>query len=146
MSEKPRTEPYILIADDDPLTIKSLGIILKRAGYRVVAVSDGAAALERMRQETPVLAILDVMMGKINGLDLVRKIREDTQLKSVIVFLLTARAMHHERAQGLSAGADDYVTKPFVNKELVAKVKAVLNAAHHGSACEPDTAPHSSSS
>jgi DNA-binding response OmpR family regulator len=121
--------PYVLVADDDPLMQRSLQIILRGAGVRVETVSDGVAALERIRAEKPRLALLDVMMARLNGLDLCRTIKSDASLKDVTVFLLTARAMPRERQQGLDAGADDYITKPFANADLVAKVRQVLAAA-----------------
>lgn len=119
-------EPYVLVADDDPLMIKSLQIILRSAGFRVVAVSDGLAALEQMRQERPALALLDVMMPRLDGLDVCRMVRSDPELHDLKVFLLTARAMPRERQQGLDAGADDYITKPFAKADLVARVRAVI--------------------
>jgi DNA-binding response OmpR family regulator len=119
--------PYVLIADDDPLMLKTVGIILRNAGFRVVAVQDGQAALEQMKRDKPALALLDVMMARINGLDLVRRIRADAALADLTVFLLTARAMPHEKQEGYSAGANDYITKPFSNKDLVGRVAAVLN-------------------
>lgn len=122
-----KKSPYVLIADDDPLMLKTVGIILRNAGFRVVAVQDGQAALEQMKRDKPTLALLDVMMARINGLDLVRRVRADADLQDLTVFLLTARAMPHEKQQGYSAGANDYITKPFSNKDLVARVAAVMN-------------------
>jgi two-component system response regulator MprA len=122
------SQPYILVADDDPLMQKSLQIILRKAGFRVVTVNDGVAALEQMRSEKPALAVLDVMMARLNGLDLCRTIKADAGLLDVKVFLLTARAMHSERQQGLEAGADDYITKPFGNAELVNRVRQAIGA------------------
>ena len=119
--------PYVLIADDDPLILKTVGIILRNAGFEVVSVEDGQSALEQIKKDKPALALLDVMMARINGLDLVRMIRADAELEDLTVFLLTARAMPHEKQQGYSAGANDYITKPFSNKDLVARVAAVLN-------------------
>ena len=118
--------PYIMVADDDPLMIKSLQIILRTAGYRVLGVPDGAAALQQMRTLKPVLVILDVMMARMNGLDVCRVIKSDAELRDIKVFLLTARAMPSERQQGLDAGADAYITKPFANSELVARVRQAL--------------------
>jgi DNA-binding response OmpR family regulator len=134
--------PYVLIADDDPLMLKTVGIILRNAGFRVVAVTDGQAALDQMKKEKPALALLDVMMGCINGLDLVRMIRADADLEDLTVFLLTARAMPHEKQQGYSAGANDYITKPFSNRDLVARVTAVLQRHGDGThAGTPTTSP-----
>jgi CheY-like chemotaxis protein len=121
-------EPYILVADDDALVLKSMLFILRAAGYRVVTVADGAAALDQIHMEKPRLALLDVMMPRLNGLDLCRTIKADDDLKDIKVFLVTARAMAQERARGLQAGADEYITKPFSNKDLVAKVQAAFAA------------------
>jgi len=119
-------QSYVLVADDDPLMLRSLQIILRSAGLTVVTVPDGVAALEQMRREPPRLALLDVMMARLNGLEVCRAVKSDPALVGVTVFLLTARAMPRERQQGLDAGADDYITKPFVNADLIAKVRAVL--------------------
>jgi len=128
MSETTPNQPYVLVADDDALMIKSLQIILRSAGFRVIGVSDGAAALQQIRTELPALAILDVMMARMNGLDLCRIIKSDVGLHGIKVCLLTARAMPSERQQGLNAGADHYVTKPFANSELVALVRQAIGA------------------
>lgn len=132
--------PYVLIADDDPLMLKTVGIILRNAGFRVVSVQDGQAALEQMKKEKPALALLDVMMGSISGLDLLRMIREDADLEDLTVFLLTARAMPHEKQQGYSAGANDYITKPFSNRDLVSRVSAVLKRNDGPESADPATA------
>ncbi len=79
-----------------------------------------------MKREKPALALLDVMMARISGLELVRRVRQDPDLEDITVFLLTARAMLHEKQQGYAAGANDYITKPFSNKDLVARVAVVL--------------------
>jgi CheY-like chemotaxis protein len=121
-------KPYVLIADDDPLMLKTVGIVLRKAGLRVVAVPDGQAALEQMKLEKPALALLDVMMARISGLELVRLIRLDPDLADLTVFLLTARAMLHEKQQGYAAGANDYITKPFSNKDLVTRVTVALES------------------
>jgi len=119
-------QPYVLIADDDPLMLRSLQIILRNGGFRVVPVPDGVAALEQMRREKPAVALLDVMMARMNGLEVCRIVKSDDALRNVTVFLLTARAMPRERQQGLDAGADDYITKPFANADLLARVRAAL--------------------
>ena len=121
-----RQDPYVLVADDDSLVLKSLEFILKGAGYRVVTVPDGGAAWDQIHSDPPLLALLDVMMPHLNGLDLCRRIKSDDELKEVKVFLVTARAMAAERERGLQAGADMYITKPFSNKDLIDRVKAVF--------------------
>ena len=130
-------QPYILVADDDPLMIRSLRIILRNVDLRVVGVSDGAAALQQIRSHKPAIAILDVMMARMNGLDLCRVIKSDETLRDVKVFLLTARAMPSERQQGMEAGADAYITKPFANADLVAQVREALGKREPGSRPPP---------
>jgi DNA-binding response OmpR family regulator len=119
-------EPYILVADDDPLVLKSITFILQKSGFRVVTATDGRAALEQIRVEKPRLAMLDVMMPNMDGLDVCRAIKEDESLRDIPVFLVTARAMVQERERGLEAGADDYITKPFANKFLIERIRAVF--------------------
>ena len=137
MKMSQQDNPYVLIADDDPLMRRTVGIILRHAGCRVVAVPNGQVALDQMKQEKPVLALLDVMMARISGLELVRLIRQDPELEDLPVFLLTARAMLHEQRQGYAAGANDYITKPFSNKDLVARVTAVLKVHQAPDAAAP---------
>lgn len=119
-------QPYVLIADDDPLMLRSLQIILRNGGIRTVPASDGVSALEQIQRDKPALAILDVMMARMNGLEVCRTVKADPALRDVIVFLLTARAMPRERQQGFDSGADDYITKPFGNADLLARVRAAL--------------------
>lgn len=121
-------DPYILIADDDPLMIKSLQVMLRRGGFRVVAVADGAAALLQVQAEAPRVALLDVMMPRLDGLEVCRAIKSDPALAGIAVFLLTARAMPRERQQGLDAGADEYITKPFAKADLMSRLRAVFDA------------------
>ena len=124
------TEPYILVADDDPLVLKSITFILRRAGFNVETVTDGEAALQQIRERRPCLAMLDVMMPKLNGLDACRIIKGDDDLCDIPVFLVTARAMAAERERGFRAGADDYITKPFANQSLIKRVGRIYEAAN----------------
>jgi len=116
------------VADDDPLVLKSITFILKKAGYRLVTVTDGQQALDAIRSDPPFLAMLDVMMPEMDGLDVCRTVKSDPDLRHIPVFLVTARAMVQERERGFQAGADDYITKPFANKELLDRVKEVHDA------------------
>jgi two-component system alkaline phosphatase synthesis response regulator PhoP len=122
-------QPYILVADDDALVLKSITFILQRGGYRVVTVTNGREAVEQFEIECPTLALLDVMMPEMDGLDACRRIKSNDRFKNVPLFLVTARAMVQERERGLEAGADDYITKPFANKELLERVKQVYKDA-----------------
>jgi DNA-binding response OmpR family regulator len=99
---------------------------LSQAGFDVHTVEDGAAALSAIEDEPPALAILDVMMGGLSGVDVLRRIRENEQLRNVAVLLLTARARDADVDAGFEAGADDYVAKPFSPRELLHRVNSVL--------------------
>ena len=121
--------PYILVADDDPLVRKSITFILQRAGYSVETAPNGQEALDQIYAKRPTLAILDVMMPLMDGLDVCRTVKGDPTLTDIPVFLVTARAMADERERGLAAGADDYITKPFANQELLERVREIFDAA-----------------
>lgn len=114
----------ILIAEDDQISKKMLQTILIREGYGVVAVEDGVKALEAIRESVPDMLITDWMMPDMDGLQLSRQIR-DLQLPSyVYIILLTALTEKEKIREGLDAGADDYVTKPYDRTELLARVRA----------------------
>jgi two-component system alkaline phosphatase synthesis response regulator PhoP len=114
---------YILVADDDALVLRSLTFVLERAGFELRTATNGAEALAIARAEAPALALLDVMMPEMTGLELCRTLKNEPATADVPVFLVTARAMVSERARGIAAGADAYITKPFVNKELIEQVR-----------------------
>jgi two-component system response regulator MtrA len=119
----------VVVADDDADIRDLVAFKLEAAGMQVVAVPDGAAALEACQTEPPDLVILDVMMPGMSGLDVCRALRDSIGLAQVPVILLTARAQESDVAQGFDAGADDYVVKPFSPRELAARVNAVLSRA-----------------
>ncbi|WP_435203164.1 response regulator transcription factor [Janibacter sp. GS2] len=120
------TQGMVLVADDD-VDIKDLVTFkLENAGYSVVAVSDGDEALRQVRELQPDLAVLDVMMPGLSGLDVLREIRTDEGLAGTKVILLTARARDVDVDAGFSTGADDYLTKPFSPRELVHRVGALI--------------------
>ncbi len=113
----------ILLADDEPDIAESVGYALRREGFEVDAVGDGEAALEAARSSTYDVAILDVMMPKLSGLEACRVLRAESDLP---VIMLTARDAEVDRVLGLELGADDYLTKPFSLAELVSRVRALL--------------------
>ena len=116
----------IVVADDDA-DIRDLVVFkLEQSGHEVVPVSDGAAAVVACRAELPDLAVLDVMMPGMSGVDACRELRADPTLARIPVILLTARAQESDIERGFSAGADDYVVKPFSPRELASRVDAVL--------------------
>lgn len=122
----PLPDKPILIVDDDARILEILHLYLDKAGFRTVAAADGAAALEAVRQEQPCLIILDLMLPRMDGMSVTRRLRAESQ---VPIIMLTARVDPGDRIQGLESGADDYVTKPFHPQEMVARVKAVLRRA-----------------
>lgn len=116
----------ILIADDEQNIVISVEFLLKREGFAVSVAGDGEEALAKVRAERPDLVILDVMMPKKNGFDVCQDIRNDPELKDTRVLMLTAKGRDTEMAKGLALGADNYMTKPFSTKDLVAAVKKLL--------------------
>jgi DNA-binding response OmpR family regulator len=122
------TEPAasVLIADDDPNIVLSLEFLMRQAGYRVRVARDGEAALAAVAEEPPDLLLLDVMMPHRSGYDVCQTIRADPALNRVRIVMLTAKGRDVERTKGLALGADDYVTKPFSTREVVARVREIL--------------------
>jgi two-component system alkaline phosphatase synthesis response regulator PhoP len=121
------TYQTILVVDDEPHIVEVVCDYLKQAGYRVLTARDGQTALTIARHEHPDLVILDLMLpGGIDGLDVCRSMRQDPSLTDVPIIMLTARIEEMDRLIGLELGADDYVTKPFSPREVVARVRAVL--------------------
>ena len=122
----------ILVADDDVDIRELVEFKLSTMGHDIVAVGDGAAAVEACRAEKPDLAVLDVMMPGVSGLDAIREIRSDPSLADLPVILLTARAQESDVETGFDSGADDYITKPFSPRELASRVEALLTKASTG--------------
>jgi DNA-binding response OmpR family regulator len=119
----------ILIADDEPNIVISLEFLLKREGYAVVVARNGAEALLRIREERPDMAILDVMMPQRNGFEVCQDLRQDPEFADLRIMMLTAKGRDTEVSKGLALGADVYMTKPFSTRDLVAKVKALIDRA-----------------
>ncbi|MDG4759552.1 MULTISPECIES: response regulator transcription factor [unclassified Micromonospora] len=113
----------VLVAEDDEKQAELARRYLEREGHTVVVVGDGRAALEQIRQRSPDLLILDVMMPKVDGLDVCRILRRESDLP---VLMLTARSTEDDLLLGLDLGADDYMTKPYSPRELVARVRTLL--------------------
>lgn len=122
--------PTLLLADDDPTIAEGLAPFLERAGFHVLVVSDGAAALEKAQSHRPDLIILDVLMPRMDGRETLRRLRRLNM--STPTILLTQVGEAAERALALEEGADDYLNKPFDPHELLARIRAVLRRARPG--------------
>ena len=118
----------ILVVDDEASVVEVVSLYLKRDGYSVRVARDGEAALQALAVQPPALIILDLMLPKVDGLEILRRLRA-SEAPDVPVIMLTARGQEVDRIYGLELGADDYVTKPFSPAELVSRVKAVLRRA-----------------
>src|SRR6185312_16217952 len=129
------TPACVLIADDNTDMREYLARLLRGAGYQVEAVTDGRQALDTVRASVPDLVVSDVMMPRLDGLELVAALRTDPRTAAVPVVLLSARAGQEASIEGLQAGADDYLVKPFAAAELLARVRANIELArlrnHH---------------
>jgi DNA-binding response OmpR family regulator len=119
-------QPLILIADDDPDILALVSFRLERAGYAVVQAMNGEEAVQVALARRPDLAVLDVMMPRIDGYEATRRLREHEETSRMPIILLTARVQEEDIARGFDAGADDYVKKPFSPQELGSRVQAVL--------------------
>ena len=118
--------PNLLIAEDDPDIREPLTFRLSAAGHTVTAVEDGPSALDAAAGTLPDLALLDVMMPGLSGIDVCRALRARTDTADLPVILLTARSQEADVQAGFRAGADDYMTKPFSPRELVSRINALL--------------------
>ena len=123
MANEPRSGGKILVVDDDPNVVELVRLYLERDGYEVLTANDGATGLEMAIEEQPSLIVLDLMLPRMDGMEVCRALREES---SVPVIMLTAMVEEDDRLAGLDLGADDYVTKPFSPRELAARVRAVL--------------------
>jgi len=121
----------VLVAEDNVMQADLLGKYLRAEGYAVRLVHDGRTALDEVRRDPPDLLLLDVMMPKVNGLDVVRVLRAET---AIPVLMLTARSTEDDLLHGLDAGADDYVVKPYSPRELMARVRTLLRRVQRTSA------------
>jgi DNA-binding response OmpR family regulator len=119
----------ILIVDDEPNIVTALEFLLQRSGYAVLLASDGEAALKQVAQHLPDLVLLDVMLSLKSGYEVCQRMRERADWQHIKIIMLSAKGREAEVNKGLSLGADCYVTKPFSNKELVAKIGELLGSA-----------------
>ncbi|HWP81137.1 MAG TPA: response regulator [Bacteroidota bacterium] len=116
----------IVVAEDQHHIRALIEYKLKNSGYQVVAVADGAAALEKVKEVSPDLVLLDVMMPLMTGFEVLAALKQDDKTRDIPVLLVTAQSREEEVVKGLELGAEDYITKPFSPNELAARVKIVL--------------------
>jgi two-component system, OmpR family, alkaline phosphatase synthesis response regulator PhoP len=123
------TARKVLIADDEPNIVTSLEFLMKGCDFEVRVARDGEEAMRLAQDFQPDLLLLDVMMPVCDGLEVCRRIRGDPATRGIRIVILTAHGRETDVARGLALGADAYITKPFSNKELVAKVRSLLQPA-----------------
>jgi DNA-binding response OmpR family regulator len=119
-------KPSVLVVDDEPNIVLSLEFLLKQAGCEVRVARDGEAALKAVAESVPDLILLDVMTPGRDGYEVCQTIRANPAWRPIKIVMLTARSREVEREKGLALGADDYITKPFSTRELVERVKRLL--------------------
>ena len=119
--------PLVLCADDDEDILSLVSLRLQRAGFQVATAADGEEAMQVARDRRPVLAVLDVMMPKRTGYEVLAELRGDELLRGMKVILLSARVQEGDVARGMDAGADAYLAKPFRAQDLVSKVEELLS-------------------
>jgi two-component system phosphate regulon response regulator PhoB len=125
----------ILVVDDEPEAVELLEFNLKQAGFDVISAENGAEALKKARSALPSLVVLDLMLPEIDGLEVCKMLRRDPATAGIPIIMLTAKAAEMDRIVGLEIGAEDYITKPFSPRELVLRVKKVLQ---RGPAAPPE--------
>jgi diguanylate cyclase (GGDEF)-like protein len=124
------TRELVLVADDDEDIVRFVEVNLRLEGFEVVTAADGEQALQIACESSPDLALLDVMMPRLDGVEVVQRLRSDARTRHISVIMLTAKSMSADKVVGLTAGADDYMIKPFDPIELVARVKSTLRRSH----------------
>ncbi len=134
-----RTRESILVVEDDAIISRLLQIELEAAGFEVRLAGDGEAALEAAAERCPDLVLADVMMPRMDGFELVRRLRGDPRTEGVSVIMVTARGLTADKLEALTAGADDYIVKPFDTEELLARVRGVLRRSRYMRAQSPLT-------
>jgi len=116
----------VLVVDDEPFILRSLSFVLKKGQLDVLEARDGEEALALIREHKPKLVFIDVMMPKMNGYDVVRAVRAEEELKDTHLVLLTAKGQESDRAVGMEAGANDYLTKPFSPSKILEMAQQIL--------------------
>lgn len=116
----------VLIADDEPYIVRSLSYVFQREGIPFEIAKDGEEALQKARQYKPKIFFLDIMMPKKSGFDVCAQIKQDPALRGIHIIMLTAKGQEEDKQKSLTAGADEYVIKPFSPRQVLARVKELL--------------------
>ncbi len=122
------TNRRILIADDEPYILRSLSFVLKKEGFEVETACDGEETLEKARQFKPKILFLDIMMPLEDGYEVCKKLKSDPDINDIYVIMLTAKGQIIDKKKGLEVGTDEYITKPFSPREIVDKVKKIMES------------------
>jgi two-component system response regulator RegX3 len=133
-------QPVVLVVEDEPSFVEALTIGLTREGFRVVAVTDGFEAVQRFDDVQPDIVLLDVMLPRLSGIDVCRQLRKRSH---VPIIMVTAKGAEIDTVVGLEVGADDYITKPYRMREVVARMRAVLRRSPNDSAMASELSPGS---
>jgi two-component system alkaline phosphatase synthesis response regulator PhoP len=118
----------ILVADDEPYILRSLSFVLKREGFIVEVARDGEETLKKVEEFKPKILFLDIMMPKKDGYQICKYLKNNHDTKDIYIIMLTARGQIIDKKKGIESGADDYITKPFSPREIVSKVKNILES------------------
>jgi len=118
----------VLITENEPHIVESLTFILQRAGYLVSAALDGEAAVRSLRRDPPDIMLLDIMLPKLNGFEILKLVKTDPALNSLPVLVLSAKGQAHDRQLAMDIGADAFVTKPFSNRDIIEQVGRLVSA------------------
>ncbi len=116
----------ILVVDDEPNIVLSLEFIMQNEGYDVRIAKDGEEALQAIKEKVPDLVLLDIMMPAMSGYEVCQRIRANPEWKDIRIVMLTAKGREVDQEKGMAMGADDYITKPFATRDLMARVKMIL--------------------
>ncbi|WP_369813515.1 MULTISPECIES: response regulator transcription factor [Thalassospira] len=125
MNERPK----VLIAEDEETIVESLSFLMEKEGYDVRVATDGQTAISMIARDAPDMVLLDVMMPGCDGFEVVRAVRSDANTKLIPIMMLTAKTREVDRRKGLELGVDDFVTKPFSTRDVVSRVRALLERA-----------------
>jgi len=123
--------PKVLIAEDEETIVESLSFLMEKEGYDVSVATDGRTAISMIARDIPDMVLLDVMMPVCDGFEVVRAARNDPNTRQMPIMMLTAKTREVDRRKGLELGVDDFVTKPFSTRDVVSRVKALLERAEN---------------